>query len=166
MEFFKRILSDEEYSTLSRIHYNIAAEYRRFKIPKKNGKFRVIDAPSERLKRIQEKLLPEFYKLPVHPSAVGFRPDMSITTGALKHLNSKVLLNLDLKNFFPSCTLYHVTQLFSWYPNFYARIHPHLPPLTFKELDLLIVLTTLKGRLPQGAPTCRNSSQVRLMLKR
>ena len=78
-------------------------KYTKFDIPKKNGKYRTIFAPKKSLKLLQKKLnniLMQFYdvKEPVH----GFVKNKSIITNANYHLNKRLVLNLDLENFFPT----------------------------------------------------------------
>lgn len=77
--------------------------YHKFDIKKKSGKARVINAPDRRLKMLQRKiadLLTPLYRRrnPVHGFVIG----RSVKTNAQSHLGSKFIVNLDLKDFFPS----------------------------------------------------------------
>ncbi|MDR2032639.1 MAG: reverse transcriptase family protein [Azoarcus sp.] len=83
---------------VSRIHH-----YRRFEIAKKTGGTRLISAPMPRLKRAQYWILDNILaKVPVHAAAHGFLPGRSIRGNAAPHVGRAVVINLDLKNFFPS----------------------------------------------------------------
>lgn len=80
-----------------------------FAIPKRRGGERVIMAPKRRLKAIQrtlKKLLVD--RLPLHDAAHGFRRDRNIRTAALPHVGRKVVLKLDLKDFFPTVSFRRV----------------------------------------------------------
>lgn len=81
--------------------------YTEFQIPKKNGKFRNILASNMSLKRIQKKLkkvLEECYnKIQINKNAShGFLKKKSICTNSNFHKNKRYVLNIDLKDFFPS----------------------------------------------------------------
>lgn len=90
-------------------HYSIHREkdrvshYVSFAIPKRSGGERIIMAPKRELKKLQrdlDQLLVS--KLPVSEYAHGFRRGRSIATHASAHVGRKVVLRLDLKDFFPS----------------------------------------------------------------
>ena len=77
--------------------------YRRFQLPKKTGGQRLISAPMPRLKRAQYWVLDQILsKVALHDAAHGFRPGRSIVTNAQPHVGQAVVLNLDLRDFFPS----------------------------------------------------------------
>jgi len=116
--------------------------YRSFKIKKKNGKFREITAPRVFLKTVQRYLLDCILTpLKLHPSAVGFRRELSVRNGAERHVGRKFAWNIDLKDFFPSITKKSVLILFEkiGFPK--------------KSAFFLSGLCCLQERLPQGAPT-------------
>jgi hypothetical protein len=87
-------------------YYNAHSQSKRyieFTIKKKSGKNRNIHAPVEGLKAIQKCLayiLDCVYE--PHESAYGFRAGVSIVDNAAKHIGSKYVYNIDLKDFFPS----------------------------------------------------------------
>lgn len=86
--------------------------YVSFAIPKRSGGQRVILAPKRRLKRLQRALLRLLVdRLPVSEQAHGFRKGRSIRTGAEVHLGRRVLVQLDLADFFPSITYPRVRGL-------------------------------------------------------
>ena len=77
--------------------------YVRFLLPKKTGGTRLISAPLPRLKAAQAWVLAHVLgKVPVHEAAHGFRPGRSIVTNARPHVGAALVVNLDLKDFFPS----------------------------------------------------------------
>ena len=88
---------------LKNIWYYRRRMYRHFSIAKGANKVRMISAPDDRLKFLQHKLsekLSELYRPrnPVH----GFVPDRSIKTNAFAHLHRRFVVNVDLKDFFPT----------------------------------------------------------------
>jgi retron-type reverse transcriptase len=79
--------------------------YVAYTIPKARGGSRLIMAPKRRLKAVQRLLLAKLVsKLPHSEQAHGFLPGRSVRTGAQPHVGRKVLLQMDLKDFFPSIT--------------------------------------------------------------
>lgn len=88
--------------------------YQRFQIPKKTGGTRHISAPMPRLKRAQRWVLEQILsRVPVHPSAHGFVPGRSIVTNAAAHVGQAVVVNLDLRDFFPTLSFPRVYGLFA-----------------------------------------------------
>jgi hypothetical protein len=79
------------------------AHYVQFAVPKRCGGERVILAPKRELKALLRRLntlLVE--RLPVSEHAHGFRRLRSIATHAALHVGQRVVVRLDLKDFFPS----------------------------------------------------------------
>lgn len=90
------------------------SHYRRFALPKKTGGVRIISAPMPRLKRAQYWVLDNVLaRAPVHPAAHGFLPGRSIVSNAAPHVGQAVVINVDLKDFFPSIALPRVRGVFS-----------------------------------------------------
>jgi hypothetical protein len=82
-------------SKLSHYRYRILA--------KDFGSVRLIEAPKQRLKQIQQKILQEILNnIPHHSAAHGFVAQRSIKTFAAPHVGKRVVLRMDLKDFFPS----------------------------------------------------------------
>lgn len=86
-------------------HYyaNINKKYINFEIPKKTGGNRTITAPDKFLKAVQRSinlLLTLFFE--PKPASHGFLQNRSIVTNAKNHVNKNYVLNIDLKDFFPS----------------------------------------------------------------
>jgi len=79
--------------------------YVRFAIPKRGGGHRVIMAPKRRLKALQRRLLGLLVsKLPVSEHAHGFRTGRGTRSNAEPHVGQKMVIRVDLKNFFPTVT--------------------------------------------------------------
>lgn len=79
--------------------------YVRFAIPKRSGGHRVIMAPKRRLKALQRRLLELLAsKLPVSDHAHGFRTGRGTRSNAEPHVGQRMVVRVDLKNFFPSVT--------------------------------------------------------------
>lgn len=79
--------------------------YVRFAIPKRSGGHRIIMAPKRRLKAIQRRLLDLLInQMPVSEHAHGFRTGRSTKTNAEPHVGHKIVIRIDLKNFFPTVT--------------------------------------------------------------
>ncbi len=77
--------------------------YIEFKVKKKSGDYRTINAPVEELKLIQKTL--SFVLQCVfgpHKAAMGFVRDKSIVDNAKIHAGSRYVYNIDLKDFFSS----------------------------------------------------------------
>lgn len=127
--------------------------YETFEIPKKKGGMRTIEAPEEILKDLQRKLnfFLNAYYLKIKPEAVfGFviQPHelgkiCAIAENARPHVGKKQVLNIDVKDFFPSIKVAQVKSLFQ---SELFQFDDHLA-------TLLALLTTYKGKLPIGAPT-------------
>jgi retron-type reverse transcriptase len=80
-------------------------QYVTFEIPKRSGGTRRIHAPKRTLMQVQRKLLALLIqRLPMHEAAHGFRKGRSIKTGAQMHVGKRVILKLDVHEFFPSIT--------------------------------------------------------------
>jgi len=116
--------------------------YKTISIPKKSGGFRNINSPSENLKIIQKWILTNILeKISISDKANGFIRKKSIVTNAIRHINKECIINLDVKNFFPTITYEDVFNIFYYYG--YT-----------KEMSFLLSkLCTLNSILPQGAPT-------------
>ena len=91
----------------TRIHYV------HFSVPKKSGGMRVLSSPHKKLATAQKWILDNILaKIPVEPPAHGFQPGRSTVTNASAHVGRRVVLNMDLENFFPSITFPRVRSVF------------------------------------------------------
>ena len=87
--------------------------YKRFKIAKKTGGFRHISAPLPKLKKAQHWILEHVLnKVNIHPKAHGCVATKSIKSNAIPHVSKDVVINQDLKNFFPSITYIRIKGVF------------------------------------------------------
>jgi retron-type reverse transcriptase len=87
--------------------------YVRFQVPKKSGGMRELSAPHRDLAATQQWILMHILeKIPVHESAHGFVPARSTMTNAISHVGHAIVINLDLKDFFPSITFPRVKGIF------------------------------------------------------
>jgi RNA-directed DNA polymerase len=124
--------------------------YHSYLLPKRSGNgFRQIDAPNEDLKKLQRTI----YKYLLHDEAIptaatGFVVRRSIVDNAKPHVGKQVVINVDLKDFFPSIKedrVQHYWEGAGW------------------GHDAALVLTRIccyEKRLPQGAPTSPALSNV------
>lgn len=123
-------------------------KYKTFEIPKrKKGETRTISMPSRALDRLQHRLLEAFQQI-YRPrmSVYGFVQGRSIVENALYHRKGRKirhLLNIDLKDFFPSIHLGRVRGLLIAEP---YRLEPNV------AVWIAQLVSTYNG-LPQGACT-------------
>ena len=134
--------------------------YRRFLIPKRAGGQRAIWAPLPQLKAAQRWVLQNVVeRLPVHGAVHGFFAGRSTVTNAERHADSRVVLKMDLRDFFPTVTLPRVKGLFrkAGYREQVATLLALLctePPREVVEENGTTWYVALGPRcLPQGAPT-------------
>ena len=133
--------------------------YHTFELEKKSGGKRKISAPKPKLKEIQNWILENIlHKIPFTDEAHGFIKERSIVTNAKPHVNKDIVVNIDLKDFFPTVTYKRVKGLFHkiGYSEELATILGLL--CTYSEINE----TTLDGvtyyvqsgerKLPQGSP--------------
>ncbi|MCP4499925.1 MAG: RNA-directed DNA polymerase [Deltaproteobacteria bacterium] len=87
--------------------------YRRFDVPKKTGGVRSISAPMPKLKSVQRKIVDDMLQdVPLRVSAHGFRRAHSIVSNARPHVAKAIVINMDMKDFFPTVTFPRVRGLF------------------------------------------------------
>ena len=163
MKKFSDIQSRRELATCLNIPHRILTHilyvkktdsyYTTFEIPKHNGGSRIICAPSGELKNLQKKLanILWFYQKSIMEEkriksniSHAFEKEKSIITNARIHRNKRLILNLDLKDFFDSFHFGRVQGYFEKNKNFKL---PHDVAI------ILAQLTCYHGQLPQGAPS-------------
>lgn len=91
----------------------MATHYIRFTVPKKSGGTRELAAPHRDLASCQQWILVNILeKLPTHAAANGFVRGRNTVTNASAHVGRGVVLNTDLKDFFPTVTFPRVRGIF------------------------------------------------------
>lgn len=157
----RRLLGQKQHrSRLEHYHYRT--------LSKRFGQVRLIESPKPRLKEIQRRILGEILDpIPVHPAAQGFRPGTSICTFASPHVGRRVVLRMDLRDFFPSVPQAQVRAIFRTcgYPDGVAELltglcvnaTPHEIWETHPTSETAEAKAARgrydKPHLPQGAPT-------------
>ncbi|MBI4819211.1 MAG: RNA-directed DNA polymerase [Deltaproteobacteria bacterium] len=134
-------------------------------VPKRSGGVRLIESPKPLLKTLQRRILREIISLvPVSDSAHGFVLGRSTLTHASSHISQRVVLRLDLRDFFSTVSAWRVAAVFrtAGYPENVARLLAGLCTNSAPEAVLQLAGPSLsrfqKQRLrsahvPQGAPT-------------
>ena len=127
--------------------------YTEFEIPKKSGEPRRICAPTGDLKGVQRQLADALWEhqksiyeeLGIKPNiSHAFEKGKSIITNAKIHRNKRIVINVDLSDFFDSIHIGRVCGFFEKNKHFNL---PHEPAITIAQL------ACYQGKLPQGAPT-------------
>lgn len=141
---FLRNIIPSNHAKFIEIHWqeygNFNTLYRPINIPKKNGGTRTIQIPHPSIKNLQSKISYILQdSISVHNSCHGFCRNRSIFTNALVHVGQEMVVNIDIKDFFPSIKIDLVKRLFE-------------QQLT-RNVDFFAELTTRYKKLPQGAPT-------------
>jgi RNA-directed DNA polymerase len=118
--------------------------YRTFHIRKRAGGTREISAPPPSLQILQSKLN-TVLQLVYHPkpSAHGFVTGRSIRSNAREHVGKRFVLNVDLKEFFPSINFGRVRGMLMGQP---YGLQPSVA-------TVLAQICCHNNQLPQGAPT-------------
>jgi RNA-directed DNA polymerase len=134
--------------------------YQRFYIQKKSGGLRMISAPMPRLKRVQYWILENILnQIPLHQAANGFVAKRSIVSNAQPHVEKSIVINLDLKDFFPTVTYSRIRGVFKHLG--YSEYIATILALLCSEPDTDVIKLdgeqwfVMRGErhLPQGAPT-------------
>jgi retron-type reverse transcriptase len=138
----------------TRIHYY------RFTIPKRDGSRRPIWAPMRKLKAAQRWVLHNIVeKLLVHGAAHGFLPGRSILSNASVHTGARVVVQMDVKDFFPTVTLPRVRGIFrkagyrEQIATLLALICTEAPREVVEHEGKTYFISLGPRCLPQGAPT-------------
>jgi len=87
--------------------------YQRFEIPKRNGTKRLISSPKPAMRKAQSWIRSEIVnQMQPLDYAMAFRPGKSIVDNAQAHQGAKVIIRMDLTDFFPSITFRRVKGFF------------------------------------------------------
>lgn len=119
---------------------------------KSSGAVRIIEAPKPTLKELQRRILTEILnKIPAHPAVHGFRRGRSITTYVSPHVGRRVVLKMDLQDFFPTITGTRIQTVFRTmgYPESVADLLGGICTNAVTGHGDLYA----RPHLPQGAPT-------------
>lgn len=131
-------------------------------IRKRSGGWRLVEAPKPKLKSVQRKILREILdRVPPHTGAHGFVRGRSIVTNAGRHVGQRVILKIDLEDFYAAVTYSRVVALFRglgysrecavWLARLTTSRLP--PSMSYPENFSSALLPFLKPHLPQGAPS-------------
>jgi hypothetical protein len=149
--------SSEADGRLGHYHYRVLA--------KKSGSVRLIEAPKGRLKQMQRWILAGILEqVPAHDAVHGFVKGRSIQTFAAPHVGRRVVLRMDLRDFFPSFRAARVAAFFrtAGYPERVAErlagVCTNAAPLGVWagcEVEWETRQMYRRAHLPQGAPYTR-----------
>lgn len=135
------------------------SNYHTFTIPKKSGGTRTISAPKSKLKNLQHWVLNNILNLiPIGDDAHGFIARKSICTNAQPHIGKDIVINVDLKNFFPTITYKRVKGLFSklgyseQLATIFALICTEIPCDKVEMDGVEYFVQKAERVLPQGSP--------------
>jgi hypothetical protein len=141
-------------------HGATLVHYHRYDLAKRTGGVRSISAPKPVLAMAQQCVLWAILsKVPVSEAAHGFVPQRSIVSNASPHAGKAVVVNMDLRDFFPSITFRRVKGMFRGlgYSEQVATVLALLctePPRVAATIDGKCFYVALGDRvLPQGACT-------------
>ena len=116
--------------------------YRKFELKKRNGSKREIYAPRTYLKVVQWWILDNILnRNKISKNVFGFVPKRNIVQNAEFHYGARHILNVDIKDFFPSIDFFQVLNVF-------------LEMGYSKDVsDMLAEICCLNYHIPQGAPS-------------
>ncbi|MDX8351290.1 reverse transcriptase family protein [Cognatiyoonia sp. IB215182] len=142
-----------EETAVNHYHYHLLA--------KSTGGVRLIEAPKQRLKTFQRRILRGILAhVPPHRDAFGFVRGRNCLDAAQRHANEEVVICLDIRHFFPSVRAMRIFGLFGslGYPEAVARSLTGLctsrtPTRILGRLPLADRALFSESHLPQGAPT-------------
>ena len=125
------------------ISNNIDLNYEEIIIKKKNKNLRYLNEPSPILKSIQKRILKNVLEEKmISKCAYAYKKGLSTILNAKSHVGCKVILKLDIENFFDNINFYKVYN-----SCFNENLYP-------KKLGMLLTnLCVYNDRLPQGSPT-------------
>ena len=134
---------DKYIKTIYSISNNIEKNYKVYKIKKRNGKYRTIYKPNSMLKHIQKQILINILNnKSISKYAKAYHKGISLKDNAIPHTNKKIILKLDIKNFFENISfldVYNSCFSIEYFPKSVGFI--------------LTYLCTYDNHLTQGSPT-------------
>lgn len=140
MNLLQLLLSEVpfEKEELLAIIATASRRYKVYQIPKRDGRsVRTIAQPAPEVKLLQRILHDKLIeKWPVHNAATAYVAERSIADHVRRHVDSKYLLKLDFKNFFPSITAADIRQ--------HAERHSNLGK---EDLDIFVNIVAWRNKL-------------------
>lgn len=139
-----------DYTLLEHVLFSIPENelYTEFTIDKKDGSQRVIHSPCNELRIIQKSFLNSVTKDLISVRNVGihhaFTTGRNICTNAKWHKSKRIVICIDIKDFFPSINFGRILGYLEKNSNFQLK-----KPLSVQVANLICY----KNELPQGAPT-------------
>ena len=122
---------------------NIEHYYKKYEISKRNGGKRIIYEPNYTLKKVQRNILDNVLSgFKISKYAMAYVKGKSVKDNANMHVNKKLILKLDIKDFFNNISfmdVYNKVFLEEYFPK--------------QARTVLTYLCTYNEFLPQGAPT-------------
>jgi hypothetical protein len=138
-------------------------------VAKSSGRRRLLEIPKRRLKELQRRVLHEILdRIPPHDAVHSFRTGRSVATYAAPHCGQRLVLRMDLRDFFPTIRRGRVRSLFrtAGYSAAVARLLAGLctnalPRKVWRESPIgkgtpeawQQELLYSRAHVPQGAPT-------------
>ena len=135
-------LSIEKEALEKVLSSDVSLKYKKFRMRKRRGGYRIISCPKKELMSIQKTIYNRILSpVNIHPAATGFRKGFSIIDNVKLHLGKDEIIKTDIVNFFGSIKREKVISTFEriGYPSNISII--------------LAELCCIDGHLPQGAPT-------------
>ncbi|MGH1498196.1 reverse transcriptase family protein [Yersinia proxima] len=125
----------------------VASFYTEKEINKKSGGKRLLHAPNRKIKFILRKINNKIFNNVLFPHYLfGSISDKENPRDYIRcaevHCKAKILIKIDISNFFPSINTDSVCDVYKGFFNFSDEVS-----------DVLTKLTTVNGAVPQGAPT-------------
>lgn len=118
-------------------------DYTVHRIPKKSGGVRILHEPKPELKALQKRVLRwmQIRGLGGGKRSHAFELGKSIATHARLHVGKRVVLRLDIKDFFGSTTTLMIRRALE------------MAGVDAEQAQEIVEICSLEGVLPQGAPT-------------
>lgn len=139
---------------------SVVEHYTHFLIPKRKGGYRQVSKPKPLLDSVQQQILSKILSAaPIHAKATAYRLNFSIYKNAEFHCGKKLVIRIDLKDFFTSIRFLKVLNVFEYF-GYNHGVSTVLALLCTEASRELMVLDNKKyyiskGErfLPQGACT-------------
>jgi hypothetical protein len=115
--------------------------YQQFDIPKSGSKGRHIENPNESLKCVHRRLLRLLQRIETPIFLKSGKKGCSYIENAKEHMQSKHVLTVDIKKFYPHCRQKHIFEMFK-----------NTFKMTPDIAGALTRLVSIDGHLPTGSP--------------